>query len=126
MFAVDLDDLLATVDDLAVRGTWVADLLTEVSRRVEALHVTWSGRAALAQAGAQADWEAGFRAMHDGLASTSGLFLAGVFDLSVGSTGLSIAANAKLEARVSGQVILDSTRSARCSSTTTASRRRSG
>ena len=33
---------------------------------------------------------------------TSGLFLAGVFDLSVGTTGLSIAANAKLEARVAG------------------------
>ena len=37
---------------------------------------------------------------------TSGLFLAGKFDLSVGTTGLSIAANAKLEARIAGQTIL--------------------
>ena len=69
MFAVDLDDLLATVDDLAACGSEVADLLGEVSRQVAALHVTWSGRAALAQAAAQADWEEGCRAMHDGLAA---------------------------------------------------------
>lgn len=69
MFAVDLDDLLATVDDLAACGVDLADLLAEVARRVEGLHVTWSGQAALAQAGAQADWEAGFRAMHEGLAA---------------------------------------------------------
>ena len=67
MFAVDLDDLLATVDDLAACGTDLAELLAEVSWRVEALHVTWSGRAALAQADAQADWESGCRAMHEGL-----------------------------------------------------------
>lgn len=69
MFAVDLDDLLATVDDLASCGAELSDVLDAVARRVEALHVTWSGRAALAQAGAQADWEAGFRAMRDGLAT---------------------------------------------------------
>ena len=67
VYGVDLDDLLATVDDLADCGAELADLLAEVARRVEALHLTWSGRAALAQADAQADWEAGFRAMHDGL-----------------------------------------------------------
>ena len=69
LYGVDLDDLLATVDDLAGCGAELADLLAEVSRRVEALQVTWSGRAALAQADAQADWEEGFRAMHDGLAA---------------------------------------------------------
>ncbi len=69
VYGVDLDDLLATVDDLADCGAELGDLLAEVSQRVESLHVTWSGRAALAQAGAQADWEAGFRAMHDGLAT---------------------------------------------------------
>ena len=69
VYGVDLDELIATVDDLAVCGTELADLLAEVSRRVEALHVTWSGRAALAQTVAQADWEAGFRAMHEGLAA---------------------------------------------------------
>lgn len=68
IYGVDLDDLLATVDDLADCGAELADVLAEVSRRVEALHLTWSGRAALAQAAAQADWAEGFRAMHDGLA----------------------------------------------------------
>jgi WXG100 family type VII secretion target len=69
VFAVDLDELLATVDELAACGSELSDVLAEVAHRVEALHVTWSGRAALAQAGAQADWEAGFRAMHEGLAT---------------------------------------------------------
>ena len=36
----------------------------------------------------------------------NGLYLVGIFDLSVGNTGLSIAAAAKLEARVLGQTIL--------------------
>jgi WXG100 family type VII secretion target len=67
LYGVDLDDLLATVDDLAECGAELADLLAEVSRRVAALDVTWSGRAALAQGDAQSDWVAGFRAMHDGL-----------------------------------------------------------
>jgi WXG100 family type VII secretion target len=69
LYGVDLDDLLATVDDLAACGTELAGLLAEVARRVAALHVTWSGRAASAHTDAQADWEAGFRAMHDGLAA---------------------------------------------------------
>lgn len=69
MFGVDTDDLLATVDDLAACGADLDDLLDEVAARVGGLHVTWSGRAALAQATAQADWEAGFRAMREGLAT---------------------------------------------------------
>lgn len=69
MFAVDLDDLLATVDDLAACGDQLADLIAEVARDVAALQATWSGRAAAAQVSAQADWEAGFRAMQDGLAA---------------------------------------------------------
>lgn len=69
MFAVDLDDLLATVEDLAGCGAELADLLAEVARDVAALHGSWAGRAATAQVEAQAEWEAGFRAMHDGLAA---------------------------------------------------------
>ncbi|GAB3199829.1 hypothetical protein GCM10027062_17570 [Nocardioides hungaricus] len=68
MFDVDLDELLATVDDLAGCGAALDSLLDEVARRVAALHATWSGRAAVAQAAAQAEWEAGFAGMRDGLA----------------------------------------------------------
>lgn len=69
MFAVELDDLLATVDDLAACGSDLDALLADVVRRIVTLHGTWEGRAALAQAAAQADWEAGFRAMREGLAT---------------------------------------------------------
>lgn len=69
LFGVDLDDLLATVDDLAACGSELSDLVAEIARRVEALHATWSGRAALAQTAAQANWEAGFHSMHEGLAT---------------------------------------------------------
>lgn len=69
MYAVDLEELLATIDDLAACGSELDALLADVAHRVEALHGTWSGRAALAQTAAQADWEAGFRAMRDGLAT---------------------------------------------------------
>ncbi|GAA1794607.1 pore-forming CpnT exporter EsxE [Nocardioides hankookensis] len=44
-------------------------LLDEVARRVDALHVTWGGAAALAQDGAQAEWAAGFRQMREALAA---------------------------------------------------------
>jgi WXG100 family type VII secretion target len=69
MFAADLDDLLATVDDLAACGAELSELLAEVAGRITDLHVTRAGRAAVAQDAAQADWEAGFRTMHDGLAA---------------------------------------------------------
>jgi WXG100 family type VII secretion target len=69
LYGVDLDDLLGTIDDLAACGSELGALLDEVARRVDALHVSWSGRAAHAQSAAQDDWEAGCRAMHDGLAA---------------------------------------------------------
>jgi WXG100 family type VII secretion target len=69
LYAVDLDELLATVDELARTGAALDDLLTEIAARVAALHGTWTGRAASAQAAAQADWEAGFREMRAGLAA---------------------------------------------------------
>ena len=69
MYAVDLEELLATVDDLRRAGEELDDLLAHVAARVVALHGTWSGRAAVAQAGAQEEWEAGFRQMRAGLAA---------------------------------------------------------
>jgi WXG100 family type VII secretion target len=69
MYAVDLDELLTTVDQLGQCGEALDDLLAEVAARVTALHGTWTGLAAGAQSAAQAEWEAGFREMADGLAA---------------------------------------------------------
>jgi ESAT-6 family protein len=67
IFGVDLDELLATVDQLGRCGEALDALLADVAARVAALHGTWTGLAADAQAAAQAEWEAGFREMRDGL-----------------------------------------------------------
>jgi WXG100 family type VII secretion target len=72
MYAVDLAELQATVDELARTGTALDELLDEIAARVAALHGTWSGLAAGAQAVAQAEWEAGFREMREGLAAMRG------------------------------------------------------
>jgi WXG100 family type VII secretion target len=69
MFEVDLDLLDETVEEMARSGEALDDLLDEVSQRVAALHLTWAGRAALAQRGAQAEWETGFRQMREALAA---------------------------------------------------------
>lgn len=68
-FAVDLDDLLRSIDEMARSGAALDLLLDEVAVRVSALHDTWSGEAATAQAAAQSEWEAGFRRMRAALAS---------------------------------------------------------
>ena len=69
MYAVDLDELLATLDTLGGCGSELDELLSEIAARVALLHDTWSGLAADAQAAAQAEWEAGFREMREGLAA---------------------------------------------------------
>ncbi len=66
MYGVDLDELLGTVDEMARCADALDALLDDVSQRVAGLHGTWTGRAAVAQAAAQAEWEAGFRSMRDG------------------------------------------------------------
>ena len=68
MFEVDLDLLDETVAQMTRCGEGLDDLLDEVSRRVAELHLTWTGAAAIAQDSAQAEWEAGFRAMRTALA----------------------------------------------------------
>lgn len=67
-FAVDLDELLDVVDELVRCGVALDALLDDVVGRVAALQQTWSGSAADAQAGAQAEWERGFREMSAALA----------------------------------------------------------
>jgi WXG100 family type VII secretion target len=69
MFRVDVDLLDETVAEMARCGEALDELLAEISRRVDALRVTWSGAAALAQDAAQAEWEAGFQEMREALAA---------------------------------------------------------
>lgn len=64
MFGVDLDELVDTVDEM----TRCADALEARLDDLARIHLPWSGRAADAQAAAQAEWEAGFRSMREALA----------------------------------------------------------
>ena len=68
MFAVDLDELARSVEEMTRCGEALDVLLDEVAHRVTDLHHTWAGEAATAQAAAQAEWEAGFREMRAALA----------------------------------------------------------
>ena len=67
-FGVDVDALRRTVDEMAVCGDGLHDLAETLARQVQALHDTWEGQAAVAQATAQREWEAGFRSMREALA----------------------------------------------------------
>jgi WXG100 family type VII secretion target len=67
-YAVDLDLLLDTIDQLARCEEACDEGLERVSARVRALQTTWSGLTADAQASAQVEWEAGFALMREGLA----------------------------------------------------------
>lgn len=67
MHAVDLEELAGTVEALSRCGGRLDMLLDDVSHAVRALHLSWSGLAADAQAEAQAEWEAGFRSMRAAL-----------------------------------------------------------
>lgn len=67
-FTVDLDLMQDAVDSLTRCGTVCDQALDDVSRRVRALHSTWFGLTALAQADAQSQWEDGFEQMRAGLA----------------------------------------------------------
>jgi WXG100 family type VII secretion target len=69
MYAVDLDELLATLDTLGACESALDSLLSDVAARVAVLQDHWGGLAADAQLEAQAAWEAGFREMCHGLAA---------------------------------------------------------
>lgn len=68
-YAVDLDELARTVEEMARCGDSLDAVLDRVGRRVTDLHLTWEGEAAVAQAAAEREWESGFRAMRAALAS---------------------------------------------------------
>ena len=64
LYGVDLDELLATIDEMARCGTELEARLADIA----GIRLPWTGRAALAQAAVQAEWEAGFSAMREALA----------------------------------------------------------
>ncbi|GAW49853.1 MULTISPECIES: WXG100 family type VII secretion target [unclassified Nocardioides] len=90
-FAVDLDELMRSIDEMARAGAALDVLLSDVAARVAALHETWSGEAAAAQAAAQAEWEAGFREMRSALAS-----MRAAADLAHGNYGDAVATNLRM------------------------------
>ncbi|MDF1604057.1 WXG100 family type VII secretion target [Nocardioides sp. YIM 152315] len=69
MHAVDLDLLAETLVAMKHCGEALDARLAEVAAQVGALQSTWTGDAADAQATAQAEWEAGFESMREGLAA---------------------------------------------------------
>ena len=91
MFAVDLDELLSSIDSMARAGAALDVLLDDVASRVAALHDSWSGAAAGAQAAAQAEWEAGFREMREALAA-----MRGAADVAHGNYGGAVATNLRM------------------------------
>lgn len=67
-YAVDLDLLLDTIGALTRCEDACDDGLDRITAHVARLHETWSGRTAAAQREAQAEWDAGFALMREGLA----------------------------------------------------------
>jgi len=68
-FHVDLDLLAESVGELARGGEALESVLLDVARRVDELHLTWQGDAAVAQRAAQQQWATGAREMREGLAA---------------------------------------------------------
>jgi WXG100 family type VII secretion target len=91
MFAVDLDELLRSIDEMARCGAALDVLLDDVASRVPALHLTWAGEAAGAQAAAQAEWEAGFREMRSALTA-----MRAAADVAHGNYGDAVATNLRM------------------------------
>lgn len=66
-YAVDLDQLSATVESLAAVGAGLSGLVDDLHARVAALHLTWSGVAADRHSEAHRAWETAFAAMGEAL-----------------------------------------------------------
>lgn len=67
VFTVDAAQLTHTVDELATCGESLHQIAADLEQRISALHLTWDGAAARAHGEAQAEWQRGFRAMHEAL-----------------------------------------------------------
>lgn len=68
-FSVDLARLAEMIDQLGSFDRYLEQALDEAGRRVDELHVSWSGQAALAQRAAHEEWVRGARDMRAGLAT---------------------------------------------------------
>jgi WXG100 family type VII secretion target len=66
--AVDVDALAELIDRLAAFEAQLVRTRAEVDARVQALHVTWSGDSAAAQASAHERWQRGAAQVHEALA----------------------------------------------------------
>lgn len=66
-FDVDLDELQHLVERMATAYDALHHLAADLERRVDGLHLTWSGEAAAAHREAQSTWAAGFDGMRQAL-----------------------------------------------------------
>jgi len=71
-YAVDLDQVAATVASLTGVEARLSDLVDDLHVRVAALHLTWSGVAADGHSCAHRAWEAGFAEMREALTAMRG------------------------------------------------------
>ena len=94
-FTVNVDELFRVTGEMAACEDSLRDLADQVSRRVEALHETWDGRAALAHDAAQHEWETGFRAMREALAR-----MRAVADVAHDNYAAAVAANVEMWGRL--------------------------
>lgn len=67
--AVDLDRLAEFVDRLELFAAHLSRARTEVDGRVQAVHASWTGDAAAAQAAAHGKWRTGAAEVHEALAT---------------------------------------------------------
>ena len=66
-FAVDLNRLADTIEDLERVEEEMAELATRLTKRSTDLHLTWHGRAADAHVAAHGRWDARFAQLRDAL-----------------------------------------------------------
>ncbi len=62
-FAVDVDELLRVVGEMAACEVALADLATDLERRMRVMQDSWKGQSALAQDAAMAQWQSGYEDM---------------------------------------------------------------
>jgi WXG100 family type VII secretion target len=68
-FTVDLARLAEMIEQLSSFDRYLEQALDEAGRRVDELHVSWSGEAASAQRAAHQEWVRGAEDMRAGLAT---------------------------------------------------------
>ncbi len=67
-YRVDLDRLADIVEQIARFDQWIEVALEDVDKRVDRLHATWTGDAAVQHRRAHEEWQRGVAEMRTGLA----------------------------------------------------------